>query len=50
MMKKIMKEDKKAKGVAKNVIKMGKMMEKHEASEIKSMRKKGSKSMKKGAC
>lgn len=43
----MMKEDKKAKGIAKKVVKMGKMMEKHEASEMKAMRKK---STKKGKC
>lgn len=47
-MKKQMKEDKKAKGIAKKVVKMGKMMEKHEESEMKAMKKKASsKNMKK---
>jgi hypothetical protein len=42
-MKKMIKEDKKAKDAAKKVVKIGKMMEKHEASEIKAMHKKSSK-------
>lgn len=44
-MKRAMKEDKKAKSVAKTVVKLGKKMERHEDKEIKSMKKGG---MKKG--
>ena len=35
-----MKDDKKAKKVAKDVVKMGKKMEHHEDKEMKSMKKK----------